>query len=153
MSGANHLSSTFLLQNGALWDIWLMHGGICEVGLLISIRIDKYNGKPIRFGGDENDENHAFATQKDHDDVNTYNDYADTRNDHTDCICYDFIKNKQLKNITSIGNRFYDDCRILTMIEVDNFYIDASQEHPYWWLGCINHELLLLLTFVVMVIY
>ena len=52
--------------------------------LLISIRIDKYNGKPLRFGGDERYENHAFATQKDHDDVNTYNDYTDTQNDHTD---------------------------------------------------------------------
>ena len=25
---------TFLLQNVVLWDICLMHGGICEMGLL-----------------------------------------------------------------------------------------------------------------------
>ena len=25
---------TFLLQNDALWDIYLMHCGICEMGLL-----------------------------------------------------------------------------------------------------------------------
>ena len=25
---------TFLLQSGALWDIWVMHCGICETGLL-----------------------------------------------------------------------------------------------------------------------
>ena len=28
---------TFLLQNGALWDIYLMHCGICETGLLADI--------------------------------------------------------------------------------------------------------------------
>ena len=27
--------STFLLQNGALWDMCLMHCGICGVGLLL----------------------------------------------------------------------------------------------------------------------
>ena len=151
MSGANHLFSTVLLQNGALWDYWVMHGGICEVGLLISTGIDKYSGKPLRFGGDENDENHAFATQRDHDDVNTY-DYADTQNDHTDCIWKDFIKNKQLKkhnehwqSIPWWLSNFHN--------EVDDVYIDASQEHPYWLLSCINHELLLLLAFVVMVVY
>ena len=25
---------TLMLQNGAMWDIWLMHCGICEIGLL-----------------------------------------------------------------------------------------------------------------------
>ena len=28
---------TFLLQNGALWDICLMHCGICTIGLLFGI--------------------------------------------------------------------------------------------------------------------
>ena len=31
---------TFLLQNDALWDICLMHGEICEVGLALFVDLD-----------------------------------------------------------------------------------------------------------------
>ena len=35
--------STFLLQNGVLWDVFLLYYGICEMDLL-SLSIDTYPG-------------------------------------------------------------------------------------------------------------
>ena len=42
----NRNMHTFLLQNGASWDIWLMHCGICEIGLL---RITCTSMKALRY--------------------------------------------------------------------------------------------------------
>ena len=47
---------TFLLQNVALWDICLMHCGICEMGLFYCECLGKYQGsfcecvQPMREG-------------------------------------------------------------------------------------------------------